>query len=54
VNESGMIRAQMGMHNRSVRIAVYGTPSAIHSIEVTAQDICVLSVNGLMIAYNRC
>jgi hypothetical protein len=28
IGESGMIRAQMGKHNRSVMVAVYGTPCA--------------------------
>jgi hypothetical protein len=29
VDESGMIRIQMGMHNRSDMVAVYGTPCVI-------------------------
>jgi hypothetical protein len=29
VGESGMIRTQMGKHNRLIMVAVYGTPSAI-------------------------
>jgi hypothetical protein len=31
VGESGMIRTQMGMHNRSVMVAVYGMPCVIPS-----------------------
>jgi hypothetical protein len=29
ISESGTIRAQMGMHSRSVIVAMYGTPCAI-------------------------
>jgi hypothetical protein len=29
VDDSGMIRTQMGMHNRSVMVTVHGTPCVI-------------------------
>jgi hypothetical protein len=33
MSETGMIRTQVGTHNRSVMVAVYGTPCAIPPCE---------------------
>jgi hypothetical protein len=36
VDESGVIRTQMGMHNRSEMVAAHGTPRAIPPVTLTA------------------
>jgi hypothetical protein len=44
-----MVRNQMGKHNRSVMVAVYGTPCAIPSRK---QQITVTATRGWMKLHN--
>jgi hypothetical protein len=50
VDESGMIRTQMGTHNRSAIVAVLGTPCAIPPPTVNiilATNLIILSFDGV-------
>jgi hypothetical protein len=48
LGESGMIRTQMGKHNRSVMVAVYGTPCVIPPGNSNSEQILFLLIDSAM------